>query len=64
MQFKAGIGCKDPLFCEIAMYCVTAIFGGLFIWFIIFLIQSHFKSKHQSVKKRRKGRSNPNQKRY
>jgi len=54
MQFKAGIGCQNLLFCEITMYLVTAIFGGLLAWFIMFLIQTHLKSKQQDVKTQRK----------
>lgn len=54
MQFKAGIGCQNPLFCEITMYVVAAIFGSLLIWFITFLIQTHLKSTQKDVKIRRK----------
>lgn len=54
MQFRAGIGCLEPLFCEITIYLVTAIFGGLLIWFIISLIQTYLKSTQKSVKARTK----------
>ncbi len=63
MEFKAGIGCRYPLFCDIAGWLIGAIFLGLIVWFIFSLIKSSQQQKSkvprrhklsQDVAKRRK----------
>jgi hypothetical protein len=44
MEFQAGIGCKYPLFCEIAAPLLGLLFLGLIGWFIGSLIISHRKA--------------------
>jgi hypothetical protein len=59
MEFQAGIGCKYPLFCEIAAPLLGLLFVGLIGWFIGWLIIGHRQANRagkQSLKKSKKPR--------
>jgi len=51
MEFKAGIGCKYPLFCDILSIILSVVFISLFLWFVVFLIRGHYQSKKTTNKK-------------
>lgn len=51
MQFKAGIGCKYPLFCDVVSLLLSGLFIGLLLGFVVFLIRSYL-TVNQPVKKR------------
>ena len=53
MQFKAGIGCQNPLFCDILSMILAGLFIGLILWFVVFLILNHLKD-NQPQKRRKK----------
>jgi len=53
MEFKAGIGCRYPLFCDIAGWLIGVIFLGLIVWFIFSLIKSSQQQKSKAPRRRK-----------
>jgi zinc transporter ZupT len=51
MAFQAGIGCRYPLFCDIAAPLLGLFFLGLIGWFIVYLLinnRADHAGKHSS----------------
>lgn len=53
MEFKAGIGCRYPLFCDIAGWLIGVVFLGLIVWFILSLIKSSQQQKSKAPRRRK-----------
>jgi len=53
MEFKAGIGCRYPLFCDIAGWLISAIFLGLILGFIISLIRRSRQEQSKAPRRRK-----------
>ena len=53
MEFKAGIGCRYPLFCDIVGWLVGVIFLWLIVWFIFSLIKSNQQEKSKAARRRK-----------
>lgn len=45
MDFQAGIGCKNQLFCDIVGPLIGIVFLSLIAWFFISLVLNHRKTK-------------------
>lgn len=58
MDFSAGIGCKNQLFCDIVGPLIGFVFLGLIVWFVVSLLGNYRKAKmrHHSSKKTRQKR--------
>ncbi|MGB0898417.1 MAG: hypothetical protein ACPGSN_04125 [Psychrobium sp.] len=53
MEFKAGIGCRYPLFCDIAGWLISAIVLVLVVWFIFSLIKTSQQQKSKAAGRRK-----------
>jgi len=53
MEFKAGIGCRYPLFCDIVGWLIGVIFLVLIVWFILSLIKSSQQQKSKALRRRK-----------
>ena len=53
MEFKAGIGCRYPLFCDIVGWLIGVIFLGLIVWLVLSLIKSSQQQKSKTPRRRK-----------